>query len=158
MIGQFTNYIKDKSNINIESVLSDWNWILPKQLEVLYVTLFGDIFFTDSEGGVNWLDTGSFNLSKVAESLEKFHQLLQDEKNFNTWLLPRLCEELVTSGQKLEQEQVYSFKQMPALGGDYVVDNIKPTDIYVHFTISGQIGEQLKDIPDGTQINFKLTE
>nr|WP_121273381.1 T6SS immunity protein Tdi1 domain-containing protein [Pedobacter schmidteae] len=158
MIGQFTSYIKDKSKINIESVLSDWNWILPKQLEVLYITLFGDIFFTDNEGGVNWLDTGSFNLNKVAESLEKFHRLLLDEENVNTWLLPHLCEELITSGQKLEQEQVYSFKLMPALGGEYVVDNIKPTDIYVHFSISGQIGEQIKDIPDGTRINFKLTE
>lgn len=64
----------------------------------------------------------------------------------------------MTSGQKLEQEQIYSFKQMPALGGAYVVDNIKPTDIYLHFSITGQIGGQIKDIPDGTQINFKLTE
>jgi hypothetical protein len=41
------------------------------------------------------------------------------------------------------------------IGGEYSVDNIEPTDMNVHFAFSGQICQQVKDLPDGTKVNIK---
>jgi hypothetical protein len=55
----------------------------------------------------------------------------------------------------LGKNEVYSFKKLPIIGGEYSVDNIEPTDISVHFTLTGMIHEQIKDLPDGTEVQIK---
>jgi hypothetical protein len=67
-----------------------------------------------------------------------------------------LVEQLITAGKTLKESEVYSFKQMPVIGGEYSVDNIEPTDMSVHFAFTGQISEQIKDLPDGTKVNVKF--
>jgi hypothetical protein len=47
---------------------------------------------------------------------------------------------------------------MPILGGEYTVDNIKPVDIKIHFELTGIIGEQIKDLPNGTMIKLKIID
>lgn len=41
---------------------------------------------------------------------------------------------------------------LPVLGGDESVANLEPTDVSVHFGVLGQIHEQVKDLPPGTEI------
>ena len=45
---------------------------------------------------------------------------------------------------------------MPVLGGDYSLENFEMTDISVHFSITGQICSQVKDLPERTRIG-KIT-
>ena len=54
----------------------------------------------------------------------------------------------------LKGNEVYSYKKLPVIGGEYSVDNMEPTDMSVHFAFSGQICEQIKDLPDGTKVNI----
>ena len=58
----------------------------------------------------------------------------------------------------MEPGKLYGFKQLPVLGGKYEPDNFELTDIAVHFSMSGQINFKLKDLPDGTKVNFEITE
>lgn len=69
------------------------------------------------------------------------------------WFFPELINQLVAEGITLKENQVYSFKTPPILGGDYSLSNFEATDILVHFSISGQINRQIWDSPDGTKIN-----
>ncbi|MFH5972291.1 T6SS immunity protein Tdi1 domain-containing protein, partial [Clostridium perfringens] len=64
-------------------------------------------------------------------------------------------EKLITAGKTLKENEVYSYKKLPVIGGAYSIDNIDPTDMSVHFAFSGQICEQIKDLPDGTKVNIK---
>jgi hypothetical protein len=70
--------------------------------------------------------------------------------------LSPLIEKLKESGKILRDNEVYSFKVMPMLGGEYSVENIEPVDISVHFAFAGQICEQIKDLPDGTKVSIKV--
>jgi hypothetical protein len=56
-------------------------------------------------------------------------------------------------GKELNDGQLYSYKKLPIIGGDYTVDNFEPTDIEVHFCFAGQIFRQIKDLLDGTIID-----
>ena len=91
-------------------------------------------------------------MSLLANGNEEFEGRLKDIDQVNEWFMIDLIEELKNSGQELSERQIYSYKKLPVLGGDYSVDNFVVTDIEVHFCFAGQIHEQVKDLPPGTKI------
>lgn len=150
-----SEFVKDKSKIDLLDICSDWKWLISEQKSVLLVTVFGDLFFIGQSDEVNWLDTGSGKLTRVADSVKHFEELLNDNEKFSEWFMTVLYSELQQKGIKLNENEVYGFKKIPVIGGTYSSDNFEPTDISVHFSISGQICKQIKDLPDGTKVNIK---
>lgn len=98
-------------------------------------------------------NTGEGTLIKVADGIEKFQEKLQDQDVVSDWFLVDLIAALKTAGKELQTGQVYSYKKLIVLGGDYSSDNFEPTDIEVHFSFAGQIHQHVKALPPGTKIN-----
>ena len=150
---QFQDVIKDKSKIDTTDICEAWQWLIADQKSVLLVTIFGDLFLVGQNDEINWLDTSAGKLIKVANDVADFKAQLKINDNFDNWFLGWLHEDIEKSQIKLKDNEVFSFKKPPILGGDYSFDNLSPTDISVHFQLAGQICEQTKDLPDGTNIN-----
>src|ERR1700744_2135374 len=119
--------IKDISKIDLEDICSDWQWCLQDQQTVILVSAIGDMFLLGKNGSINWLETGTGQLKKIANDIKEFELLLNDEENVDNWFLPGLVEDLITNGKVLNENQVYSFKTMPGIGGDYSIDNFETT-------------------------------
>lgn len=151
---KLSDVVKNKAKVDIQDICTGWTWLISKQKSVLLVTVFGDMFLVGPSNEINWLDCGASKLEKVANSLEEFQELLKDKQNFANWFLTNLYTELQTKGVTLKDNEVYGYKKAPILGGTYTTDNIEPTDMSVHFYILGQIGEQTKDLPDGTKVEL----
>jgi len=145
--------IKDITKIDTKDMLSEWKWLLDNQKEILLVSSMGDMFLLSNDNAVYWLDTGMAELTFVAETVEEFQTLLNNEETINNWLLPGLVIQLVEAGVTLSEDQVYSFKIPPILGGDFSINNFEPTNMSVHFSILGQIHKQIWDAKDGTKID-----
>lgn len=142
-------------DLDLEDICSCWQWILSDQKSLVLISKMGDMFLLGKDDCIYWLQTDSGDLTKIANSLAHFESLLLDDANLDNWFLPLLIENLIKAGKTLQPNQVYSFKKMPIIGGEYTVDNIEPTDISVHFAFSGQIAEQIQNLPDGTKVNIK---
>jgi hypothetical protein len=149
----YRQFIKDISKIDLEDICSEWQWLLNDQYKPTVVSLSGDMFLTAEDGAIYWLDTGIGQLQKVAENGDAFKVALQDIDNIDMWLLASVVLDLREQGIILQENQVYSYKLMPILNGDFSIDNFETTDISVHFSITGQICRQVKDLPDGTPIS-----
>ena len=149
----YRQFIKDISKIDLDDICSDWQWLLNNEFSPIMVTLSGDIFFSDNGGSIHWLDTGTGQLKKVAQSLNDFLAALEDIDNIDNWLLASTVLDLIESGLILKENQVYSYKLMPIMNGDYSITNFDATDMSVHFSITGQTCRQLQNVPDGTKIN-----
>lgn len=54
--------------------------------------------------------------------------------------------DLIQSGKVLSNGQIYSLIQPWLLGGEYKISNINPTDIEVHFSLSGQQQNKLVEV------------
>jgi hypothetical protein len=145
--------IKDISKIDTTDICSDWQWLLDNQNQVVLVSAIGDMFLIGNDKSVYWLDTGMAELNYVAENLEQFQNLLTDNETTDNWFLSDLVNRLISEGKILEENEVYSFKTLPILGGDFSTENFDTTDMSVHFSISGQIHKQLWDAQDGTKVN-----
>jgi hypothetical protein len=135
-----------------DDLLRDWRWLLGDSMRLLLVSAIGDMYLADSASRVFWLDAGSGQLQKIAESIDQFQQLRQQPQNANTWFIPKLIGDLITRGIRLAPGQCYSYKKPPVLGGEFEPSNFQPTDLSVHFSILGQIHKQVKDLPPGTKI------
>jgi hypothetical protein len=155
---KLSELIKDKSKIDLKDICSEWNWLISGQKNVLFVTVFGDIFFVGLDDEINWLDTGVGKLTRVAESVTHFEELLKDNDFFSDWFMTNIYLDIQKRNILLKDNEVYSYIKMPLLGGDYTADNIEPTDISVHFSITGQICKKTKNLPDGTKINITTFE
>jgi hypothetical protein len=149
---------KDISKIDQKDILSEWRWLLPDVKSVLIVTCMGDMFLEDKDGKVLFLLYDGGELEIVAESKPEFELYLKDEEKCDNWFLPLLFEKLITAEKYLKSNEVYSLKKTGILGGEYVVENIDPTDISVHFTLAGIICKKIWDLPDGTKVNISIIE
>jgi hypothetical protein len=148
----FQQLTKDLSKMDLEDLVSCWNWLLGDMASIAIITCLGDMFLVGKDGAIYWLQTDSCNFTKVAEDIKQFEQFLIEDDKIDNWFLPLLVEKLIKEGKILKENEVYSFKLPTALGGKYSVDNIETADISVHFAFSGQICEQIKDLPAGTKI------
>lgn len=147
---------KSLDKVNTTDLLAAWKWRTGEIRSVVIVTLLGDAFFLGADKAVYWLQTDVGDLTMVAASLEEFDEMLTDEETVEDWFLTPVLEELHDAGKTLKENEVYSYKLLPVLGGEYEVDNIEPVDMKIHFDTTGQICEQIKDLPDGAEVEINV--
>jgi hypothetical protein len=148
----FRDLIREVSKLDITRICQTWSWLMVGQEDLAFVSLAGDLFFTGINGEINWLETGSGQLRRVADNIEHFEQLCEDEDNLDYWFLSTLIGKLIDAGKILGENEVYGYSLMPMLGGEYSLDNCYPVDLYRHFELTGIICESTKDVADGTAI------
>ena len=149
------DYLIDHSQFDWQKLFATWHWILPDKLKIWMMNRFGDLFLETDDGKI-WcmrLDAGS--LDCYAENKEDFCNKIDEGDNANDWLMIPLVDQLVEEGKTLKDGQCYSFQKLPILGGEYAVENVSILDVEFIYNALGPLHEQLKDIPDGTEIVFR---
>ena len=149
----YKQFIKDISKIDLDDICSEWQWILHNQYSPIMISLSGDMFLLDTNASIFWLDTGKGQLKQIANNIEQLKSALEDIDNIDEWFLASTVLDLIGAGINLQQNEVYGYKTMPILNGTYSLENFEPTDISVHFSITGQICRQVINLPEGIRIN-----
>jgi hypothetical protein len=141
-----------------EDLVEAWLWMIGEDKRLILISSVGDMFLQNENRGVFWLDVGRGELIQVADSVEEFEALLEDEETIREWFLVELVVALKREGMQLVPGKLYGYKKLPVMGGEYAPENFELTDIEVHFQLAGQIHEQIKDLPDGTTIEIKVKD
>jgi hypothetical protein len=146
-------------HLDREALLSDWRWLTGPTKQPILLAAIGDAYLQDAQDGtVHLLDVGGGGLEQVAASVDEFKELLADREFVTDSFVPETIIELRAQGKTLAHGQIYSYNHPPVLGGEYSTANLEPTDIAVHFSVLGQIHEQVKDLPPGASVNVQLRE
>ena len=146
------DYLLEQRDRDWSDLLSGWGQALPSSFTLWLVNRFGDLFVVLDDGAVHMLDVGAGTFTRVADSRDHFAELLDRDNNANNWLMIPLVDRCVEAGMTLSSTQCYGYKVPPILGGEYVIDNVEPTDLSVHYWLLADIYGQTKDVPDGTRI------
>jgi hypothetical protein len=150
------DYLIDQVGIDWPNVLASWHWLLPPDFTLWLVNRFGDLFIVLEDGTVHMLDVGGGTLKQVATDRDAFCSKLDEPEQANDWLMIPLVDALVSSGKLLGPGQCYSYGTLPVLGGSYTVENFVVKDLSFHYAAFGPMQESIKDLPDGTQVAFKV--
>jgi type VI secretion system (T6SS) immunity protein Tdi1 len=134
-------------------LLSDWRWLTGSGKLPILLTASGDAFLQDeNDDSIYVLDVVAGESKRVADAPVEFQALLADRDFVMSHFAVEMVSDLRQSGKMLASGQIYSFKKPPILGGEHVLENIDATDIDVHFSLTGQIHEQVRTLPPGTKI------
>ena len=157
MRGIRADLIVPLDDVDPDALLEFWLWRLPPTSRPLFATALGDLFLCDSHGRIGWLDVGSGGLQMVASDLCHFEELATDHEKSCLWFGQSLVDDIREAGHILKPGECYSYWQLPILGGAYEPGNFRVSEVVTHFRVWGPIHEKLKDIPDGTSIDFVVT-
>lgn len=132
-----------------------WGWLIGESLSPFMCSASGDVFFLDDAGIVFWLDTGQGLLTQICANREEFLKELKEERGAE-WLLAPVIDQLVDSGVELAPDQCFAYRVLPILGGPYSAENMVPMSAAQWYSFSGYMHSQIKDLPDGAKVEFKL--
>ena len=59
----------------IERLAEAWAWLLKEPFRPVLFSIMGDVFFEPDSGGIWWLNTGTGELTRVADSVDSFEEL-----------------------------------------------------------------------------------
>jgi hypothetical protein len=158
MFGIRDDLIVPLDGINKAALLEFWRWLLPEAMRPWFATALGDLFLRTPGGEVWWLDVGSGELQALAPDEEQFRELLGNVENVDFWFGAALVDRLREAGVILGSGECYSYQQLPMLGGEYEPKNFRVYDVVTHFRVWGPIHEKLKDLSDGSTVEFTIVE
>ena len=142
----------------LASLRNSWNWMLGDAWTPLMFSAIGDVFFEVQAETVWWLSTATGSLEQVAESRDKFRELLGTEKA-DEWFLPGLVEALRSSGKILATDQCYTYAILPVFAeGTFSVENMNPVSAAEHYSLAGHVHESIRQLPEGAKVQVTVTE
>jgi T6SS immunity protein Tdi1, C-terminal len=145
------------NGVDIDRILERWRWLIPPSQRPFFATALGDLFLKDDQHRVLRLDMGDGQVQIIANSTEEFERIAADPENYSFWFGEVLVDELRAAGKVLGPGECYCYLQLPMLGGEYEPSNFRIHDVVTHFNVWGPIHKQLLGIPDGTTVEFEIT-
>lgn len=154
------DYLIDHTGFDWKNLLGSWEWLLEDDMEVApwLVSRFGDLFFVDERGIVNWLNISDGELTEVASSEAEFVELLDVDDNAADWFLMGLVDEMTEVGKTLAPGECYGFKSLPVLGGEFDSCNVDVLPIADYWAFCGHVHAQLDGLPDGAEVDIDMPE
>lgn len=136
------------------SALESWVWLSSevRTLTPTHATAFGDLFLQGSDGGFWFLDTLEGSLERVWDTGADLQSVLNTPGGQDQFLMLGLVKQAAESGLTPGPDQVLSFKVPPVLGGPVGVDNVEVDDFVVSIGLTGQIHQQVRDLPPGAPV------
>jgi hypothetical protein len=126
------------AGIDADVMLEFWRWLIPPSHRPLFATALGDLFLSDPDGRVLWLDMGDGQLREVAASEAEFERAAADPDNNSLWFGAALVDQIRAAGKPLGPGECYCYLQLPMLGGEYEPGNFRVYDVATHFRVWGR--------------------
>ncbi|MDF2091025.1 hypothetical protein P0Y31_01595 [Knoellia sp. 3-2P3] len=136
----------------LRTALESWAWVGLEGKTPLFTSPFGDVFLQGSDG-VWFLDRLEGALTREWASTEELQGVLNTPEGQDRYLLLGLAVAAHETGLVPGPTELYEFRLPPVLGAPVDVSNIQVMDMTVALHLSGQLHEQVKDLPPGTEIS-----
>jgi len=140
-----------------KDLLREWQWLVGNDMKIIHVLRSGDAILADNKGFIYRLVTGEGKYMKIADTLKEFDKKMLDHEFYKEQTLEPVVAKLQKE-KPLKENQVYSFTTLPVLGGTYTVENMYPLSVEEHFSVTGDICFQIKDLKDGEKVQIKVTD
>ncbi len=140
----------------VDIIKASWGWSGVDPVEVVAVNSFGNLLIKDTTARYWRLCPEDLYCLVVAENDAELAALLEDPEFAEDWEMRRLVKLAHDKLGPLKDGERYCLKLPALVGGKYEEWYLVklPLDELIGFT--GHIGEQIKDLPDGTPINFEF--
>lgn len=140
----------------LEAIRRSWSWLVPDPVRVLHTNAFGNVLVEAADGSVWRLVPEELNGARVARGSEEVDRLLEGEEFARDWEMQALVDSAVATLGPLPDDRRYCLKIPACLGGSYTPTNFGSLRLAELLESSGDLGRQIKDLPDGARVRINL--
>jgi hypothetical protein len=140
----------------LAKIAEAWGWRGLEPSAVVGENEFGNLLVKDSAGKYWRICPEDVYCKVIALDDHAFHKLVDDVDFQQDWEMAPLAEAARSKFGTLGPGRRYCFAIPGILGGAYSAENIRHAPLLEIIGMAGDIGQQLKDLSDGSQIQLKV--
>lgn len=140
----------------LESIRKEWAWAIPSPEQLLAVSKFGNVLIAVSDGSVWRICPEELSCCVFASTVVVAQRLMADPEFREEWELSELVEQAEARHGVQPLGRCFCLKIPGVLGGRYEIDNVGTTTVSEVVACAGDLARQIKDLPDGTRIQFRV--
>lgn len=139
----------------IEEVKEAWGWVGINPTEIVTENEFGNLIIKDAENKFWRLCPEEVFCEVIAESVAAYNLLITDAKFVDDWNMSGMVDAAIKSLGSLKEGYKFYLAIPGILNGEYKVSNIKTAPFVKIIKWSGELGYQVKDLQDGSEVELK---
>lgn len=134
----------------------DWLWLISESDldNAFLINRFGFMFFVGDDNKVKYLDIMGGSIRQLDYSKDDFLKALDETSEMNLYLFTKMYERLKKRCGKLKADQIYALEVPLIVGGSISETNFSVSSLPSAVSVSGQLLNQLKYLPDGAQVKI----
>jgi hypothetical protein len=133
-----------------------WDWIGVNAKEIINTNEFGNIIFKSDRDEFWRICPEELSCNLIAKTHDEYERLTQDSDFKTDWEMKTLVDLALSVLGSLNSDEKYCLKLPGVLGGEYKANNLGKITFKEQIEFAGELGEKIKDLPDGTKINFQI--
>ena len=145
----------EQDGVLLEALRRNWAWILDDPTQVLMVNAFGNVLVTCHDGTL-WRVIPEVLTARKVRDDKNYLAAFDDEKFREQWFLEGVADAAEAALGSSREGQCYAFKIWPIMGGGFTPDNMYLATTTEWLAVSGDVGQQIKDLPSGTTITLDI--
>lgn len=140
----------------LDEVKESWGWVGINPQELVIENEFGNLILRDSDNRFWRLCPEDVYCEVVAESIDGYNSLIKSDEFLEDWFMSAMVQDAKSRLGQLEPGYKFHMVIPGVLGGEYGGSNIKAVPLVEIIRFSGDVGKQIKELPDGAQIQLKV--
>jgi hypothetical protein len=142
----------------IEEIASAWGWTGIQPEEVIGENDFGNIIVKDKAGKYWRICPEELYCEVIAKNRDELDVLFATQGFLADWNMQPLVERAKETLGPLGEGRKYHFVIPGVLGGEYRPSNFQTVQLVEQIRLSGDLGKQIKELPDGAQVELQVIE
>jgi hypothetical protein len=140
----------------IDTIRKAWGWIGLDAAEVVATNSFGNLIVRATDGAYWRICPEELSCERIAHNADEFKALSSEDEFRMDWKMSRLVELARQKLGPLPDGRCYCLKLPAVIGGSYEATNMGTVSLKELISFSGDMAEQIKDVPDSGQIQIKI--
>jgi hypothetical protein len=140
----------------IDIIYKTWDWSGLDPAEVVATNSFGNLIIRATDGAYWRICPEELSCERVAQNAEEFATLSALDEFRTDWEMARLVELARLQCGPLSEGRCYCLKLPAVIGGSYEAANLGTISLTELIAFAGDMAKQIKDVPDGGQIEIKI--
>jgi len=142
----------------IDTVNDAWGWSGIEAEELVGENDFGNLMLKDVNGRYWRLSPEDVYCKVVAENKSELDALSVNQEFLSDWYMKTLTDLAIERFGKPESGRKFHLTIPGILGGEYGIENIQVVDQLEQIRFSGDIGRQIMNLPEGSEIQLKIID
>jgi hypothetical protein len=133
----------------LKAISDGWGWKLGTPVAVVATNHFGNAIVTNTDGHFFRITPEEWRCELLARSAEELDVKRKTAEFRRDWEMTVLVEKAEAALGPLQEGEVYFLVIPGLLGGKYAVENVRKIPLPQLLAYSGDMAQQIDDVPDG---------